>query len=242
MVTVRYLVVVLLVLCGSAASAAPRPTSTATAVFTAVPAEATYTPALTSTPSPAASPTVTGSPKARARIKPEVIEWPTAQPTNILATRTPKCVMVLRADNTELECIPSGVGGGGGCTELNGATRCPDAWSDDVSTDDTETYVETTEVLPKGAIVDRCFARTQATVATSSGNSVEIGLAGAEQLWGTLGGTVGNTNTDDTTWPSRRAIYTDTNVRVTVKGGGTFSNNTGVVRVICFYLGLEGIP
>lgn len=235
----RWLVAGLL-LAATTAGAAPPSTPTRTQTWTPKATATDTVPPATPTATRTAPPTITGTLLPSVRIPPELIQWVTPAPTPVAS---PRCVYVLRSDVLLPECVPLDmVGGGGGCLTEQGATRCPKAWSEDVSTSPAASYVDTTTPLPAGSIVERCFARTLATLNTSTSAGVSVGTDGADHLWGTVTGAVGSTNTADTHWPSRFAIYTDTAVRVSAKGGGTFTDNTGVVRIVCFYVQLGGIP
>jgi hypothetical protein len=99
----------------------PLPTRTKRTTFTAAPAVLTETPTPTSTPTPTATPAPTGT-FVEARIKPELIEWPTPNPD-----ATPKCVLVLGATVGQdvLHCVSGSVGGGGGADSVFAITLSP---------------------------------------------------------------------------------------------------------------------
>jgi len=92
-------------------TATPRSTQTPTLTFTVPPIPSTDTPEPTNTPTATRTPSATGSIPAPARIKPEVIEWPTPASTPIV---TPGCVLALRSDSLQLICLPIGSGSVGG--------------------------------------------------------------------------------------------------------------------------------
>ena len=104
-----------------------------------------------------------------------------------------------------------------------------------------QSYAETPDTIKAGSTIGRCFAKVLTTVGTSDNGPIQIGTNGARRLYGVMGATAGATNTDDTRWPTRHAVYTDMAIRVTAFDGATFSGS-GTVRIVCYGSKLEGIP
>lgn len=125
---------------------------------------------------------------------------------------------------------------GGSLTTTNGATRQVTSLEELVSTVTSATSVSTSATVPAGSIIESCLAYTKVAVSTSGGGGYQVGIAGAANIWAiAVAGTLGSTNLLDQQWTAPNRVYADTAIVLTPVSG-TFSNNTGRVRVSCFYV------
>lgn len=125
---------------------------------------------------------------------------------------------------------------GGTITTAHGAVQTATYLEEEVATVTSASSVSTVGTVPQGSITNRCLVRTNATVTTSGGGGYEVGVAGTADFYATtVSGTVGGTNLADDSWPGPHPNYFDTAIVITPVSG-TFSNNTGRIRVVCFYL------
>lgn len=208
----------------------PLPTSTPTATRTATPT-ITQTRTITATRTFTATPTV--QPAVTARVynrEGRVLSVPFPIPTNwgVKVDDTGNYLVVAPVPATPTP----GSGGGGGNLEASGATFDPAVCLDEeVATIDGDPSVSTAADLTAGMIVNACEVRTNATVS----GGYTVGLAGAADLWGAAGGTVGNTNHTDVTLPGPvRIVATEPVVLTALHSSGEWQDNTGTIRVVCF--------
>jgi len=200
-------------------------TSTRTRTSSSTPTR-TQTPTVTQTRTRTATPTQTGTRTAT----PEevnvinangvVFKFPAPAPTG--------APLIVLDDGKNIGYRKDGGGGGGGGGPGSTPTPCI---NEEVATVDGSPSVFTLGVLAGGSLVDECIAETSATV----DGGYEVGLTGAPDMWGTVGGVVGNDNLNDLTIadPLRIAGSDDVVLLTSTHASGDFQDDTGRIEVKC---------
>lgn len=224
----------LLMLASPAMARLPTSTVTSTPTRTATPT-ATATGTITATSTITNTPTVTNTPASTATITPTrtITLTPTAYVIynregriNRVPSPLPTDALVVVMPNgndvgvyLDGRIAPGSGGGGGTPTPCLKATVLPTPGDATASTGNQ---------LAAGKLVNQCIATT--TTAISGG--YEVGLAGASDLWGTVGGTLSSSNALTAYMPNPLRIVTSEAVVFTA-AGGTFPPTPGAISVSC---------
>ena len=140
------------------------------------------------------------------------------------------CTLGYNKEHRYFFCKDGGGSGGGDTTLKHGSKVLSGSWEEEVTTVAGASEVATDNVLPANAIVDRCTARTLADVT----GGYSVGVDGDETAYGELAGEADETTNGDPYVAAPTANYSDQSILITASGG-SFADNTGRVRVACFY-------
>lgn len=153
-------------------------------------------------------------------------------PRDMAHIKVENCTLGYNKEHRYFFCKDGGgaSGGGGDVTLRHGSKVVSGSWEEEVTTVAGEAEVATTNVLPANAIIDRCTGRTLSDI--SGGYS--IGVDGDETAYGELAGEADETTNGDLYVAAPTANYSDQSILITASSG-SFADNTGRVRVSCFY-------
>ena len=140
------------------------------------------------------------------------------------------CTLGYNKEHRYFFCKDGGGTGGGDITLTHGARVLSGSWEEEVTTVAGEATIETTNVLPASAIVDRCTGRTTSDIS----GGYTLGVNGDATAYGTLAGVAGET-TDEEQYISAPSINTLDQPVIIFSTPGSFADNTGRVRIACFY-------
>lgn len=151
-------------------------------------------------------------------------------PRDMAHIKVENCTLGYNKEHRYFFCKDGGGSGGGDVTLKHGAKVVTGSWEEVVTTVAGAADVASENVLPANAIIDRCTARTLSDI--SGGYSV--GVDGDETAYGTLVGEADETTDGDLYVAAPVANYNDQSILIT-STTGSFVDNTGRVRVACFY-------